>query len=56
MVFPSRQTIVDADEIINDVYDTILKVDLCSCQRFLVNSELEHARPKTFKQKTSTQH
>ena len=39
---------VDVEHIVGDVEDHSLREELRSCQHFLVDSELERARPKVF--------
>ena len=46
--FPIETTIVDPDDIINEVDDRSLKEELRSCQHFLLDSELERVRHKVF--------
>ena len=39
---------MDVVHIVGDVEDQRLREELCSCQHFLVGSELERARHKVF--------
>ena len=44
----SRTRDVDVEHLVGDVEDRKLREELCSCQHFLVDSELERARHKIF--------
>ena len=46
--FRIKSANVDPDVIINEVDDANLKEELCSCQYFIVDSELERARHNVF--------
>ena len=48
MQIGSRTKDVDVEHIVGDVDDHRLRGELRSCQHFLVDSELERARPKIF--------
>ena len=48
MQIGSRTRDVDVEHIVGDVEDHSLREELCSCQHFLVDSELERARHKVF--------
>ena len=45
---------VDVEHIVGDVEDHALREELCSCQHFLVDSELESARHKVFNYASET--
>ena len=48
MQIGSRKKVVNLEHIVGDVEDHRLTEELCSCQHFLVDSELERARHKVF--------
>ena len=48
MQFGSKTRYVDVEHIVGDVEDHRLREELRTCQRFLVDSELERARHKVF--------
>ena len=54
MQIGSRTGDVDVEHIVGDVEDHMLRVELRSCQHFLVDSELERARHKIFNYNVET--
>ena len=49
------KTSTDSSPLLNDVKDDNLKEELCACQHFLVDSEIERGRQKVFNYAVETQ-